>query len=499
MFPSTPSSNSTSKGLSTRPHHANESLPTTALPTLPSILTRSRIPLAQRIQKRINRLQGRNENESPTKGKDVFNTGGMGKPRVSLSPVKFGGERMQRAKSGHFKRPSLEANCLTARGEDAVGFFQEPSFGACNSSNSHGEGSSFSSNPNFSSTLNSSRASFSPYKIPTASPSMESPLSRVATAQIRARMRGHHMRAASRSFAHETIHEMQEEVHQEAPLVESPSVLGLTPLQLTTPTTDPFGGKNRHKKRKRKTLEGCYALKHEAELTVTESKKEWVDTPYSIAIVQNFNPPKDAESMKTLLQDSMKIYRPLPAELRAHRRRNSRNLRSSPYAQSRLSRASMSSITSPRKGSMASPSPSLARSKRNSVIMEDPASPGPFSSPCASVMLHNASSNCNPCIASAETRMKPFTPREVKPTTKGADSLGFLKQGTPKPKSRSSISLNARQFQTPCKGLTKRDQKNKENLDQESLKTPSGSLKIDRPRPRYRTPTPGPKRRPAKI
>ncbi|KIL60184.1 hypothetical protein M378DRAFT_168468, partial [Amanita muscaria Koide BX008] len=463
------------------------------------ILTRSRIPLAQRIQKRINRLQGRSENESPTKGKDVFNTGKRPSSRASLSPVKFGGERMQRAKSGHFKRPSLEANCLTARGEDAVGFFQEPSFGACNSSNSHGEGSSFSSNPSFSFTLNSSRASFSPSKIPTASPSMESPLSRVATAQIRARMRGHHMRAASRSFAHETIHEMQEEVHQEAPhgtLVESPSVLGLTSLQLTTPTTDPFGEKNRHKKGKRKTLEGCYALKHEAELTVTESKKEWVDTPYSIAIVQNFNPPKDAESMKTLLQDSMKIYRPLPAELRAHRRRNSRNLRSSPYAQSRLSRASMSSITSPRKGSVASPSPSLARSKRNSVIMEDPASPGPFSSPCASVMLQNVPSSCNPSAFTNETRTKPFTPREVKPTTKGADSLGFLKQGTPKLKSRSSISLNARQLQTPCKGLTKRDQKNKENVNQE---TPSGSLKIDRPRPRYRTPTPGPKRRPAKI
>ena len=104
MFPSTPNS----KGFV----RANGFIE--PMPAPPSHLTRSRIPLAERIQKRINRIQGKNENESPSKGKRTS--------KVLPSPSRFGGERMVRAKSGHFKRPSLEANCLSAQGEDVAMF-----------------------------------------------------------------------------------------------------------------------------------------------------------------------------------------------------------------------------------------------------------------------------------------------------------------------------------------------------------------------------------------
>ncbi|KAF8628946.1 hypothetical protein AX15_003635 [Amanita polypyramis BW_CC] len=484
MFPSTPSSKSISKA-SARVNHSNG-----PMQTPPSYLTRSRIPLAERIQKRINRIQGKNENyESPSKRKGASTKA----PRVSPSPSKFGRERMVRATSGHFKRPSLEANCLSAQGEDAATFFQDPplyqqQLAGSSSIPTWGESPSFNMSFNRSSNLsfnlNSSRADFSPLS------NLESPLSRTAKTQIRARVRGH-MRAASRSLVHETIEE-------EAPGVDSETPIpAITSLQLCTPEALFLESKKRMDTRE--TLKHYHALKLEAETTVTESKKQWIDTPYSISAVQNFQPPCDVEAMHSLLEDSMKNYRPLPSELRHHRRRSSRTFssRMSPYAHARMSR-----LMSPQK-SIASPSPSSKKTRGN--LVAEASSPSLLQE-----IAIKRNSFATPAPNSAAT--DPFTPlnkrKSGKETPRYASPLKMKSVFGRPPASRQGVSLEShlkaksvhrqaspsKQSVTSGKS-TKHTQRNKENEQPEPLKTPGGSLRVDRPRPRYRTPTPGPKRR----
>lgn len=113
MFPS-PLLNSTLKGLGfVRADGLVEN--SSALSTF---LTRSRFSVAERIQQRINRLHGRAENDSPSKGEHP----GRGSPSTS----KFGRDRMVQARSGRFRRPSLEAACLSAQGGDACEFYDTP-------------------------------------------------------------------------------------------------------------------------------------------------------------------------------------------------------------------------------------------------------------------------------------------------------------------------------------------------------------------------------------
>lgn len=113
MFPS-PSLNPTLKGFGfVRADGLVEN--GTALSTY---LTRSRFSVAERVQKRINQLHSRDENDSLTKGKHA----GRGSPSTS----KFGRDRMIQAKSGRFRRPSLEAVCLSGQGGDACGFPNTP-------------------------------------------------------------------------------------------------------------------------------------------------------------------------------------------------------------------------------------------------------------------------------------------------------------------------------------------------------------------------------------
>ena len=74
-------------------------------------------------------------------------------------------------------------------------------------------------------------------------------------------------------------------------------------------------------------------LKNEADDAVMESKRIWLDTPFSSFAVQSFQPPHHPSGMKAMLEHSQQNYGPLPPELRCHRVRSRTYSRPSPYPQ----------------------------------------------------------------------------------------------------------------------------------------------------------------------
>ena len=82
-------------------------------------------------------------------------------------------------------------------------------------------------------------------------------------------------------------------------------------------------------------------LKDEADDTVTESKRIWLDTPFSLFAVQSFQPPQHPSGMKAMLEHSQQNYGPLPPELLCHRIRSRTYSRPSPYPQRTFKSASV--------------------------------------------------------------------------------------------------------------------------------------------------------------
>jgi hypothetical protein len=87
-------------------------------------------------------------------------------------------------------------------------------------------------------------------------------------------------------------------------------------------------------------LRKCGALKNEADDAVVESKRIWLDTPFSLFAVQSFQPPHHPSGMKAMLEHSQQSYGPLPPELRCHRVRSRTYSRPSPYPQRTVKPAS---------------------------------------------------------------------------------------------------------------------------------------------------------------
>ena len=93
-------------------------------------------------------------------------------------------------------------------------------------------------------------------------------------------------------------------------------------------------------------------LKNEVDGAVMESKRVWLDTPFSLFAVQSFQPPHHPSGMKAMLEHSQQNYGPLPPELRCHRVRSRTYSRPSPYPQRTVKPASperLSPQSSPQK------------------------------------------------------------------------------------------------------------------------------------------------------
>lgn len=231
MFPSTPTrtSNSTFKGSNGLIEHHP---------------TRPRIPLAERIQRRINRLQGKDENETPSKTKST-ERGYL----VTPSPSKFGRERMARARTGRSRRLSLENTCLSARGEDAL---------ACISV------SSVQSSGGLWEHLDCLSASGGAGRV--------------------------NLNSSGTSSSRINVKAERTPVEDNAPNIQ-------TPASTTMSHSPDASVKN--------PLHEYFTLKFEAETALLESKKQWVDTPYSVSAVQG----KQAEIVMGLVFHALSFGR----------------------------------------------------------------------------------------------------------------------------------------------------------------------------------------------
>ncbi|KAG2134191.1 uncharacterized protein EDB93DRAFT_1173064 [Suillus bovinus] len=290
-----------------------------------------------------------NDYESP-KGR-VLET----KPSIASTAysVKFGDERMIRAKHGLLERQSLENTVLIAEGEEDLSksfripvFTRPPCAGrsrssTCTSMSSGADTPPLSMSDGYSSFSDGSQSSID--------------LSHVnyMLSNLRPRARGHgHQRRisqarASRTSIYETIEEELTTSLAPTSSLQPPPSSSTQNAQLPNSTTNTI---NRapvfvpepetasvdsvslwDDERGIMALRKYYALRDEVEDTVTESQRVWLDTPFSVFAVQSFDPPSHPSGMQALLEHSMQNYGPLPSELRPRRMRSRVNSRPSPY------------------------------------------------------------------------------------------------------------------------------------------------------------------------
>lgn len=140
------------------------------------------------------------------------------------------------------------------------------------------------------------------------------------------------------------------------------------------------------------TLRKFYALKDEAKETVSESKRTWVDTPFSLFAIQckfiftstttlladnvvAFQPPNNPSSMQAMLEHSVQNYGPLPSELRPRRIRSRTSSRASPYPQARVTKSKnfekQATVSPPSAPVPSAPAPTAPLATRPLNILKD--------------------------------------------------------------------------------------------------------------------------------
>ena len=250
----------------------------------------------------------------------------LSKPSIaSTSSYQFGGERMIMARKGLLARQSLEESALMAQGEDLLAsceclvhhcmllltcpsvnstqVFSRPGRASRSRSSTVTSGTE---TPPLSMSDGSSASGGSQSSIDighlnnllTATTQPSSGIARARTSRVRARGTGHRRRfsqaRASRSSVYETI--------QEEPFVLSASPSPATSSDLSTILSSTSHSLTRDSvyiveadtasvsdwddEHGIVSMRKYHALKDEAEDTVVESKRIWVDTPFSIFAVQ---------------------------------------------------------------------------------------------------------------------------------------------------------------------------------------------------------------------
>ncbi|KAJ6577467.1 hypothetical protein B0H19DRAFT_561509 [Mycena capillaripes] len=389
-----------------------------------------------------------------------------------MASNKFGGERMIKARQGLLVRQSLEESCLIAAGEDMslrpAPVFSRPSPNSRSRSSTITTSSSGGDTPPLSSAEGSSmsdgsQSSIDMSQINVMLSNATHPMASTARDRVRARARGqgHRRRMsaaqsrASRSSVYETI---QEEFASPAPSTigskKSSSPTACQGVFISTGSVDlSADGPGWDDERGIMALRRYYALRHEAEDTVTESRRMWSDTPFSLYALQAFSPPKNPEGMQALLQHSVQNYGPLPSELGPRRVRSRTQSRASPYPRQAQSASSPEQPQRPSPAELhrvfvANNTLQAVEVNSNVDVHISPAMPSP--------KRENAwglAPNARPRVASAARRT----------------ALGWAKRST---KASSDLKEN----NTSMSGVS-------------FMMTPGESLRISRPRPRGR-PTP---------
>ncbi|KAF7339245.1 hypothetical protein MVEN_02002300 [Mycena venus] len=254
---------------------------------------------------------------------------------ASTASSKFGEERFIRARQGLLVRQSLEETALVAQGEDLPAFrpaavFTRPSPNRSRSSTITTSSSSGAETPPLSpgSVSEGSQSSIDMSQVNVILSNSTHPMSSTARDRARARARGHgHRRRYSATQTRASRSSVYETIAEERP---SPSTIGSKMSESGSPTAhqgiwiaEPDAGSvdltasgfGFDDERGIMALRRYYELRNEAEDTVTESRRIWSDTPFSLYALQAFSPPKNPEGMQALLQHSVQSFGHLPPEL----------------------------------------------------------------------------------------------------------------------------------------------------------------------------------------
>ncbi|KAF8580290.1 hypothetical protein K439DRAFT_1637168 [Ramaria rubella] len=473
-----------------------------------------------RVEKREKRKRGSPNHQVDPYG---YGDGSPNKARLvhresiassTSSKHKFGETRMTLAQQGLLHRNSLEDSCLSAEGEEDLSIHSIRS-------------------PVFTRPIPSVRARSRPLVTISQPPDTTPPLSssegsqsgesqssidivrlkvllqtasagsKSSTARARARGRGHRRRASqmSRSSAIATIQE------ENPGLTNSPSPDRRAnrdsfessssfqpslrePEPLLEPSVDIVEWDDEHMV---VGLRKYYALRSEADETISHSRTVWPDTPFSIHALQTFTPPDYPAGMQALLEHSQKSYIPLPHDLRPRRvrSRTSSFNRTSPYPrglQRSFSPVSTTSTKSRRSSADLSASVSISSSFDRSRALQ-------------TIPVPNNATPPVPALAA----LTPFSPLalDLSRSTEAVDMMSHVPQSIIKPIIRPRVESAARRN---ALGWTKRKtpktktaegkstHANKENEALGLLTSPVDSLRIVRPRPRGRpAPMPTPK------
>ncbi|PPQ74616.1 hypothetical protein CVT24_004162 [Panaeolus cyanescens] len=479
------------------------------------------------------------------------------KPSIaSTSSFHFGGDRMIDARHGLLERRSLEDSALVAEGEDISGFHAAPVFtrpapkgrsrsSTCTTSSSggdtpplsasDGDGSSVSGGSQSSIDLGALNAMLANATHPVG------PFSR-PRARARARGAGHRRRYSNARMSRASVYETIEEEFVSSPsssnrssmistsdasarssLLQDCDVINETEKwKEGSPTTrlngsaiyvvdsDTVSINSRPEEsiwddeRGIVTLRKFYALKDEAKETVTESKRVWVDTPFSLYAIQSFQPPNNPALMQAMLEHSVQNYGPLPSELRPHRVRSRTSSRASPYPQARVSKSKSmeknATVSPPPAPVPAPPMPAtrpLATRPLN--ILKDRTVNANL--PSANDSFHTIKGNKSSTASNAPSldALKPFSPlvmdldtqrekvfgasaRPRVPSTTRRNALGWTKRSNGP--TNGSKSSNGPKSSTGPKTSTG---PGKENVIGTGLvATPGDNLRLNRPRPKTR-------------
>ncbi|CAL1710495.1 unnamed protein product [Somion occarium] len=432
------------------------------------------------------------------------------KPSIaSTSSLQFGGERMIKARQGLLERQSLEDSALMAHGEDLLASlcsqstFSRPGPASRSRSSTVTESSGADTPPlsssDGSSVSGGSQSSIDLGHLNTLLTGHTYPSSGIARARARQRARGtgHRRRISqahvSRSSVYETIQEESFVLSSSPSPAKSsiPSVPASLTKAIASPVRDSVYivdsdtqslvsfSEDWDDERGIVGLRRYYALKSEAHETVVESKRVWLDTPFSIFAVQSFQPPSDKTGMQMMLEHSQKNYGPLPSELRPYRVRSRTSSRASPYPlRSLKSTLSPERTRSPRKSKTSSAFGDFSASRPFSFLDGDSTAP-----------LQDVSTNVNVVSPPPVIDVKAFTPFAVKLDEAVKPEKNNIVLPVPaRPRVTSSARRTALGWSKRSSGKAS-SKEQKENISQGTLATPGDSLRISRPRPRGR-PTP---------
>lgn len=423
------------------------------------------------------RVEKRKHSEFRTKGEVEE---GAVKARIVMKPslaspadsTKFGGERMIRAQDGYLDRRSLEESCLVADGEDmsfsfGATVFTKPdalsrstSSRYTSNSGTYGSDTPPLSSSDGSSMSEGSQSSIDLEEIDVALTNATHRTSSNQRNRVRARGRGHgHCRRyshtqASKSSIYETIQEEASPMFSSGTQKNS-SPTAIRPVFVVDEDTTSIHSATTawDDKRGIVALRRYYELRDEAESAVTESKRVWIDTPFSLFALQCFDPPKHPAGMQALLKHSIQNYGPLPSELRPKRVRSRTSSRASPYPSTRVLKA-------------AAASPELITKQQDNVYRNATSSPLGDVLPHANVMTVSSAS-------------KPFSPLIEDPKRESAWGPAATRPRVGSAARRTVLGAKKNNGKTPNL---------KENTSKMNM-TRSESLRLSRPRPKGR-PTP---------